>query len=426
MNICIFEDETYRKLLPLVHLRPVYDLRCGITTLKEKITRALAGNTFILHMRNYLQETQRERNKGTCVNDIPREVDRLLLINGRLLSVGDFVKECGSEGADRLFVRGNTLIGARLSAGNLENLRKGFGEKLIGLSDFPSIEREEVEDAGLITFPWELVHRNGAQIVSDFQIQTQGKPRISGKVYDGAHLLNPTEIHIAEDAQVKPGAVLDAEDGPIYVAEGVKIMPNAVIKGPAFIGRNSVIRVAGKIYENTTIGEGCKVGGEIEESIIHAHSNKQHEGFIGHSYLGEWVNIGADSNNSDLKNNYGSVKVFVDGLFVDTGSQFVGLVMGDHSKCGINSMFNTGTVVGVCCNLFGAGMPPKFIPAFSWGGAEDGLTTYRLEKAVEVARRVMARRNMTLAACEETLLRNVFEMTMEDRASAGARDETAS
>ena len=144
----------------------------------------------------------------------------------------------------------------------------------------------------------------------------------------------------------------------IYISKNAMIMPNAVIGGPAFVGENSVIKISAKIYENTTIGETCKVGGEVEESIIHAYSNKQHEGFIGHSYVGEWVNIGADSNNSDLKNDYGNVKVYNDGALVDTGSQFVGLIMGDHSKCGINSMFNTGTVVDVFCNLFGAGNPP--------------------------------------------------------------------
>ncbi len=423
MNICIFEDELFKKLLPLAHLRPVYDLRCGITTLKEKITRSFPGNRVILHMRSYLQETQKERNKDVYVNEIPKEVDKLLLINGRLLLEDRFTKRYGFEGPDKLFVSRDSVVVARVSGKNLENLRKSFGSKLVEASDFSGIDREEVKDVRLITYPWELVHHNGSQIVSDFEILTQGKTRITGKVYDGAHLLNPSKIYIAEGAKVKPGVVLDAEEGPIYIAEGVKVMPNAVIEGPAFIGQNSIIKVSGKIYENTTIGETCKVGGEVEESIIHAYSNKQHEGFIGHAYLGEWVNIGADSNNSDLKNDYGSVKVYNDGSLVDTGSQFVGLTMGDHSKCGINSMFNTGTVVSVCCNLFGAGMPPKYVPAFSWGGGLEGLVTYKMDKAIEVARRVMARRKLTLTPNEEALLRKVFEMTKEERTAAGMTDQ---
>ena len=165
------------------------------------------------------------------------------------------------------------------------------------------------------------------------------------------------------------------------------------------------------------------MGGEVEESIIHAYSNKQHEGFIGHAYLGEWVNIGADSNNSDLKNDYGNVKVYNDGALVDTGSQFVGLTMGDHSKCGINSMFNTGTVVSVACNVYGAGIPPKYIPAFSWGGALDGLVTYKIGKAVEVAKRVMARRKIALSEANERLFKKVFEMTAEERKVAGVREQ---
>jgi len=166
----------------------------------------------------------------------------------------------------------------------------------------------------------------------------------------------------------------------------------------------------------------CKVGGEVEASIIHAYSNKQHEGFIGHSYLGTWVNIGADTNNSDLKNDYGNVKVYIDGELIDSGSMFVGLTMGDHSKSGINLMFNTGTVVGVSCNIYGAGLPPKFIPSFSWGGAEDGFVTYRIDKAIEVAKRVMARRKVQFTEIDEKLFRKIFELTQDERERNGVKD----
>jgi UDP-N-acetylglucosamine diphosphorylase/glucosamine-1-phosphate N-acetyltransferase len=215
--------------------------------------------------------------------------------------------------------------------------------------------------------------------------------------------------------------VLDAENGPIYIGKNVKILPNAVIEGPAYVGDGSLIKVSAKIYENTSIGPVCKVGGEVEASIIHAFSNKQHEGFIGHSYLGTWVNIGADTNNSDLKNDYGNVKVYVDGELIDSGSMFVGLIMGDHSKSGINLMFNTGTVVGVSCNIYGSGLPPKFVPSFSWGGAQDGFVTYRIDKAIEVARRVMARRNVQLTEIDEKLFRKIFELTEEERVKAGVK-----
>jgi UDP-N-acetylglucosamine diphosphorylase/glucosamine-1-phosphate N-acetyltransferase len=235
-----------------------------------------------------------------------------------------------------------------------------------------------------------------------------------GKIYPNVTLLEDKNIYIAAGAKIKPGVVLDAEDGPIYIDEGATIMANASLQGPLFVGAKSAIKMGAKIYEGTSIGEVCKIGGEVEESIIHSYSNKQHEGFIGHSYLGQWVNIGADSNNSDLKNNYSTVKVYVNGEMVDSGSLFVGLTMGDHSKCGINTMFNTGTVVGVMSNVFGAGYPDKFIPSFTWGGIES-MATYEIDKALEVARRVMARRKMALSAAQEKMLRRVFEMTVSER-----------
>ena len=208
--------------------------------------------------------------------------------------------------------------------------------------------------------------------------------------------------------------MLDAEKGPIVIGANVRIFPNAVIEGPAFVGGGSLIKIGAKIYENTSIGPMCKVGGEVEGSILHGFANKQHDGFLGHAYLCPWVNLGADTNNSDLKNNYGSVRVTINGTEVDSGSLFVGVIMGDHAKSAINTMFNTGTVVGVGSNVFGAGFPPKYIPAFSWGGAE-GIETYAIDKCIDVARKVMLRRNQTLTSAGEALLRHVFTLTQDER-----------
>lgn len=426
MHICIFEDEFYRKLLPLVRFRPVYDLKCGITSMREKITRNYPDAKLILHVRDYLMYVVKEKNLGIPVNDVPANTKEVLFINGRLL-MSDRIKDfVGAKypGRDVVYEKDDIVVAAWSSQGNLEQIKTLLKDHLFSSGLFKSTEKKEFADAQLITFPWELIHQNGSQLISDFKVMTGGKPKVLGKIYDGAHLLNPSQIYIAEGAKVKPGVVLDAEEGPIYISKNVKIMPNAVIEGPAFIGENSVIKISAKIYENTSIGETCKVGGEIEESIIHAYSNKQHEGFIGHSYLGEWVNIGADSNNSDLKNDYGKVKVYNDGSLVDTGSQFVGLIMGDHSKCGINSMFNTGTVVDVFCNLFGAGTPPKYVPAFTWGGA-DGLVSYKIEKAIEVARRVMRRRDIELSEAAEKLFRKVLSMSIAEQTAAGIKDPDA-
>ncbi len=422
MHICIFEDEYYKKLMPLVHFRPVYDLKCGITSLREKIARVFPGDVVVLHVRDYLKEVVKEKYPRVSVNEIPAAADRVLFANGRLLFDAALAKNLEYTGSDVQFVSGDTVVAAWVSGKVLEALKKSIAKKVLSAGDFAGIKKEDMTNVAIVKYPWELIHHNGSQLVTDFQILTNGKPQILGKVYDGVHLMNPSQIHIAEGAKVKPGVVLDAEGGPIYIDKNAKVMPNAVIEGPAYLGENSLVKVAAKIYENTTIGETCKVGGEVEESIIHAFSNKQHEGFIGHAYLGEWVNIGADSNNSDLKNDYGNVKVYNDGSLVDTGSQFVGLTMGDHSKCGINSMFNTGTVVSVCCNVYGAGLPPKYVPAFAWGGGLDGLTTYRIPKAVEVAKRVMARRKVTLSEAAEKLFNLVFEMTKEERTAAGIKE----
>ncbi len=425
MYICIFEDDFFKKLMPLVHFRPVYDLKCGITSLKEKIIQHYPKAELILHVRNYLAAVVKEKQAITSVNEIPDGAKEILMINGRLLLSAKEKEVIGDKypGTDIVYLKDKVVVAAWLSKENLGRIRVLLKDRVPGPGFFESIDGKELPDAQLVTYPWELVLKNGAQLVSDFKIITNGRSQILGQIFEGAHLINPSQIHIEEGAKVKPGVVLDAEEGPIYISRNAQIMANAVIVGPAFIGENSVIKISGKIYENTTIGETCKVGGEVEGSIIHAYSNKQHEGFIGHSYLGEWVNIGADSNNSDLKNDYGDVKVYNDGALVDTRSQFVGLIMGDHSKCGINSMFNTGTVVSVCCNIFGAGTPPKYVPAFAWGGASAGMVTYKIEKAIEVVRRVMKRRDIELSAAGEQLFKKVFALTTGERAAAEFRDK---
>lgn len=420
MNICIFEDEKYRKLLPLVYFRPVYELRCGITLLKDKIIRNFPNPTVILHARDYLTEVLKRDYPNYYVNEIPKEIDQVLFINGRVLAEPHFADKFKYNGKDVAYVKGDDVVAFWATGDNLEKMRKKLGYPF-SKNDFDGFEKVEI-NVKLLTYPWELVNNNGEQIVIDFNILTDGKAKKLGKIYDGVYLLNEHFIHIEEGAKIKPGVVLDAENGPIYIGKNAKILPNAVIEGPAYIGDDSLIKVSAKIYENTSIGPVCKVGGEVEASIIHAYSNKQHEGFIGHSYLGTWVNIGADTNNSDLKNDYGNVKVYIDGEFVDSGSMFVGLTMGDHSKSGINTMFNTGTVVGVNCNIYGAGLPPKFVPSFSWGGAEDGFVTYRIDKAIEVAKRVMARRKVQFTEIDEKLFRKVFELTQDEREKNGVRD----
>jgi len=408
--VCLFEDNGYRKLLPLTHTRPIYHLRCGTGSLAEKIRQVYDPAQISYHCRPELAEILACRIPGQTINQVSG--DTCLLINGRLLATVDLTDRVPLEGDDCLYTSGSTLVAARISGDHLKKL----AEKITGgplSTDLWAIDRTEEVDLPLITYPWDLVQRNGQQIEIDWKLYSY-QAGIRGQVDEGAWMLGRENIFIDQDARVKPGAVLDAEEGPIIISAGAKVFPNATIEGPAFIGPKSMIKIGAKVYEGTTIGEVCKVGGEVEESIIHSYSNKQHDGFLGHAYLGKWVNLGADTNNSDLKNNYGNVKVYVDGEMVDSGSMFVGLTMGDHSKSGINTMFNTGTVVGVCCNVYGSGFPHKFVPSFSGGGAE-GMVEHRLEEALETARKVMGRRKISLTPEDEKLLTAIYHKSEQFR-----------
>lgn len=415
-SICIFEGLYYSRLLPLVYFRPQYDLRCGILTLREKIINSYPGIDISLHCRGYLHDTLALQNPGLRINEISGK--SCLFINGRVIADEKFKEQIPLEGKDELFVTGDSIVAARVSGIKLTELKHQLND-LFSLSDFNDLVKTEV-DVKVVNYPWDLIANNGDQIAADFFLLTKDikGSKIKGKVYDGAFLLNEKNIFIGEGAKVKPGVVLDAESGPIYIDKNAEIFPNATIEGPVYIGEKSKIKIGAKIYENTSIGPVCKVGGEVEETIVHSYSNKQHDGFLGHSYLGMWVNLGADTNNSDLKNNYGSVKVVINGEQVDSGSMFVGLTMGDHSKSAINTMFNTGTVVGVSSNIFGGSFPNKYIPSFSWGGSE-AITSYDLERAIDVAKRVMGRRKIDMTEADEKLFRKIFDLTKEERRKRG-------
>jgi len=412
-RICIFEDQHYRRLLPLVYIRPEYELRCGILTLRQKIEKRYPKTPITLHSRTYLAGLLRDENPNTGVNKFNN--DGYLFLNGRILAQPDTATMFPIDGSDMLYVDGDTLVAARLNRGAGEILERKVPEAL-NANSFKGLPITETK-VKMLSYPWDLIGNNGSEILSDLALLAPviGE-RIKGTLYEGAHLVNRDQIFIGEGTRIKPGVVLDAEGGPIFIGSNATVFPNAVIEGPAFIGDRTLIKAGAKIYEDTSIGEVCKVGGEVEASIIHSYSNKQHDGFLGHAYLGKWVNLGADTNNSDLKNNYGSVKIVIDGKQVDSGSMFMGLIMGDHSKSSINSMFNTGTVVGVSSNVFGSGFPPKFVPSFSWGGS-DGMTSYDPERALEVAGRVMARRKIQLSAAERDVLMTVFNLTNDERMS---------
>ncbi len=265
-----------------------------------------------------------------------------------------------------------------------------------------------------INYPWDIFAMNGQAIEDDFKLLTYG--RKSKVLSDSNRLINEENIFVESGAKVEC-TIINASNGPVYIGKDAEVMEGCVIRGPFALCDHSSLKMGAKIYGPTTIGPHSKVGGEVNNSVIFGYTNKAHDGFLGHSVLGEWCNIGADSNNSNLKNTYDEVKAwnYAEEKFILTGLQFCGLLMGDHSKCGINTMFNTGTVVGVSANIVGHGFQRNFIPSFSWGSSMSGYTTYDVDKAIDVAKRVYERRGLEFTSVEKDILKNIYELTFSYR-----------
>jgi UDP-N-acetylglucosamine diphosphorylase / glucose-1-phosphate thymidylyltransferase / UDP-N-acetylgalactosamine diphosphorylase / glucosamine-1-phosphate N-acetyltransferase / galactosamine-1-phosphate N-acetyltransferase len=368
MDIRYFHDEKSKDLLPLTCLNEPQELRCGMLTLDEKIRFAL--------------------NKSKLSKDC------VIFVNSRLLICDEIKKEIKNKAHSFVLVNGGTVVLAVI---------KGSGNVSAGQIEELCAEKITVKHC-LIEYPWELIFKNAEEISADMTI-----PSVKA-----GFKLKRKNIFIGKGAKIHTGVVLDAENGPVVIDDGAVIMANSVVYGPAYIGKGTIVKALSKIYGGTSIGPMCKAGGEIESSIFQGYANKQHEGFIGHSFVGEWVNLGAGTNNSDLKNNYTNIKMPVNGKDVDTGKMFMGAVIGDHTKTGINTMINTGTVIGISCNLFGAGYLPKHVPSFSWGGP-DRLSQYRIDKAVEAARAAMKRRNVEMTREYESLIMNTFNSSSTER-----------
>jgi UDP-N-acetylglucosamine diphosphorylase/glucosamine-1-phosphate N-acetyltransferase len=417
MHICVFEDRYYRNLLPLVHFRPVYELRCGVNNLLHNITVEFPRVPVTLSVRRDLTKLVAENYPATQVNLVYE--DDTLFLNGRILKIEGLRKLIAKDlGNDWFMHDGNEIAAVYCTRKNISSMNKSLSDGIFDGSVLQGF-REKSFPGKLIRYSWDLIHSTAEEIEKDFH--RIRKPSVKAvKIYKGAHIIGRKNIVFSRGVTVKPGAVLDAEKGPIILGENVLIMPNAVIQGPVCIGRDSIIKAGATIYHGTSVGELCKVGGEVECSIIQSHSNKQHSGFLGHSYLGTWVNLGADTNTSDLKNNYSNIRVNIDGAMVDSGKQFMGLTMGDHSKSGINVMFDTGTVVGASCNIYGAGLPPKFVPSFSWGGGTS-FTCYDIDKSIDTMKKVMARRGVDMSPAYEKLVRKIFNETEPERLKAGVK-----
>jgi UDP-N-acetylglucosamine diphosphorylase/glucosamine-1-phosphate N-acetyltransferase len=410
MHICIFEDSQADNFYPLSLSRPVYDLLCGMKTIREKILSNYPGAGCTLFCRKYLEDTVRQNNTGVGVNEL--QDDNYLFINGRIIIDQNFREIIGKDSTEKVFIKGDTLVAAKISADTVKKLKPGISDS-IEISMFEGIPREEI-DVELAEYIWDLIRLNGSQLRHDFNLINGPGISEEARLFRGVHLINKDDVIIETGAVIKPGVVIDASEGPVYIGKDAEIMPNSVIMGPVFVGEKTKIKTCAVITENVSIGRVCKVGGEVEDAVIMPYSNKQHSGFLGHAYLGSWINIGADTNCSDLKNNYSKINVTFIDKQINTGLQFLGLIMGDHSKTSINTMFNTGTIAGFSCNIFGDGFPPKFIPSFSWGGREK-IETYDVNKSIDTAKKVMQRRKIDMTPADESLFNNIFNITGSER-----------
>ena len=419
-SICIFEDEGYKDLLPLTWFYPAFDLRCGINTLFEKIKRCYPRTNVYLLCRDYLNARVKKGHPGAFVGKIGKETS-VLFINGRLLCDTETAKKIPASGADEIFECNGAVVAARLSKGNLEIVSNSISSP-ISKRSFASVYstcRVSQVQARIINYFFDIVGSNKDEITADFAYYTRGGIT-RGKVHESVAAYHHGGIFIDDGAEVEAFAILDARNGPIYISKGAKVLPYSRIEGPAFIGERSVITAGANIRGGVSIGEGCKVGGEVEETVFQAYSNKAHYGFLGHSFIGEWVNIGAGATNSNLKNSYGSIKINYSGSETDSGRMFLGCCIADHTKVGIGVLINTGTVIGAGSNVFGGGVTQKFIPSFSWGNSHK-MVKYDPERAIKTAKIVMGRRDKEMEESDIDLFRKIFELTEAERESSGVQ-----
>lgn len=392
MNIILFEDQRFTQLLPLTFTKPACELRIGILTLKEKWQKYLPKATLShLPTREYLKPKY------------PVSYDSAnTYINNRCIASESMV------GAIQELEMGQGLKheGGQILAFKTD---KNLDEVANNVPDFTWTQHI----CQMLDYPEQIFAWNDTELESDFELITAG--RKSQTISNSNQCIAPERIFLEEGARVEC-SILNASKGPIYIGKNAEIMEGCMVRGGLALCEGGVLKMGAKIYGATTVGPFSKVGGEVNNSVILGYSNKGHDGFLGNSVVGEWCNLGADTNTSNLKNNYAEVKLwdYELGRFRQTGLQFCGLIIGDHSKCGINTMFNTGTVVGICSNIFGSGFPRNYVPSFAWGGA-SGFTTYRTRKVFEVAEVVMKRRDVPLEQIDKDIIQAVFEQTEQNR-----------
>ncbi len=393
MNCILFDDHRWEQLLPLTFTRPIAELRIGILKIAEKWNKIL-NTSCSYSTSDYLQ------------TKYPLKIaDDNILINSSVLPDDQFIEKLHQLKVGESITKDADILAARAGA---EETKKFLGESGIDFKPFPY-----TEEIVIINRPWDLFSNNGEAIQRDFYLLTHD--RRSQPVSATNNIVNPENIFFEEGVKAE-FVTINATGGPVYIGKDCELMEGTIIRGPFAACDHAVTKLAAKIYGPTTLGPHVKVGGELNNVVFQGYSNKAHDGFLGNAVIGEWCNLGADTNNSNLKNNYAQVRLwdYATEHFIKTGLQFCGLIMGDHSKCAINTMFNTGTVIGVSANIFGEGFPRNFVPSFSWGGAH-GFEVYSLKKASEVASIVMQRRSLEFTQADQDILDEAFQRTQKFR-----------
>ncbi len=390
-NYVLFDDHSWNDLLPLTYTKPCAELRIGILTIREKWENVL-NEKLTFQTQEYLQEKYA----------LKLSVDTTF-INGKILPNKQLVESIKNLKPETGLRKDNLLIAYRTEKQKRLDVMERFTDVI-----------EFTNQITAINYPWDIFLKNAEAIELDFEFLTHN--RKSQPISNSNKVIGDVNRIFIEEGAVIEASIFNTKSGVIYIGKDAEVMEGSIVRGPFVLGEHSVLKLATKVYGPTTIGPHSKVGGEINNSVVMGYSNKAHDGFLGNSVVGEWCNLGADTNNSNLKNNYGAVKLFNYPLetMIDSGLQFCGLMMGDHSKCGINTMFNTGTVVGVGANIFGGGFPPNHIPSFTWGGAEM-MEVYQFDKMIETTNRVLARRNLSLDDTDKKILQTIFNQTKKYR-----------
>lgn len=431
MRAVIFEDKGYEDLYPLTYLRPSYSIKTGAFSLLDCLQRELGNDYEVnLHCRNFMAAYLNDAFRGYIINNIPAE--DTLFINGRFLLSRDYIKRCVTpENLDTVWSHDDNVVLAYVSAGKLKPLKekaeKTSGDNTLALSDFTSLGLNTgqislddfVNDVIEYKYPWDVFDFFKYLLERDIMWKVQQSASLLHN-FDGVKLISKEDlvnINYGRSVHIYPNVVIDTMEGGVAIDNESVIEPFVYIKGPVYIGKNCVIKSGTKIYGPCSIGDNSKVAGEISSSIFHSYVNKQHDGFIGNSYICPMVNLGADTVTSNLKNNYSTIKMNVrgedngSGEQIDTESVFLGSIIGDHSKFGINTMLNTGSRIGIFANVFGGGFPPKDIGSFSWNDTSKEPERYDIEKALDTAEKALTRRRLELTPAYEALIRKLYEET---------------